>query len=174
MNRWIVLITILSLFTLQSCAFLNNVPPELASVAGSDLSLITVRENITEYEGQKIMWGGKVAQTLIKPEGTLMEIVQFPLDKQLKPRNVDVSEGRFLVLEDQYLDPMIFQSGRKVTVVGVVGGPRSMKLDEITYTYPMVKADTIYLWKEEQPETRIYHNYPVYPYWHGRYGWWYP
>ncbi len=174
MNLRIFLITILSLSTLHSCAFLHNVPPELESMAASDLSLEKVRENFTRYRGQRVMWGGKVAQTLVKPEGTLMEIVQFPLDKQLKPRNVDVSEGRFLVLEDQYLDPMIFQSGRKVTVVGEVREPRSMKLDEITYTYPLVKADTIYLWKEEQPETRIYYNYPVYPYWHGRYWWWYP
>jgi outer membrane lipoprotein len=174
MNRLIFLIMILSIFTLHSCAFLNNVPPELKSGAASDLSLERVRENPSDYKGQTVRWGGKVAQTLVKTEGTLIEIVQFPLDKQVKPMEVDVSEGRFLVLEDQYLDPMIFRSGRKVTVVGVVRGSRTMKLDEITYTYPLVEADTLYLWKEEQPETRIYYNYPVYPYWHGRYWWWYP
>ena len=174
MNRCLCLLMILSLTPLHSCAFLNNVPPELKSVTASDLSVEKVRENLTEYGGQTVLWGGKIAQTIVKPEGTLIEMVQFPLDKQLKPMDVDVSEGRFLVLEDQYLDPMIFRSGRKVTVVGAVGASRTMKLDEITYAYPLVEAATIYLWEEEQPETRVYYNYPVYPYWHGRYWWWYP
>lgn len=174
MYRWTFFISILFMTTLYSCAFLNNVPPELESATVSGLTLETVRENPAEYKGQTVMWGGKVAQTLVKEEGALVEIVQFPLDNQLKPRDVDISEGRFLVLKDQYLDPMIFRSGRKVTVVGEIRGSRTMKLDEITYTYPLVKAETLHLWEEDLPETRVYYSYPPYPYWYGRHWGWYP
>jgi outer membrane lipoprotein len=173
MNRWKFRLTMLFLSTLYACAFPGGTPPELRTAATSDLSLNEVRKDPSEHKGRTVLWGGKVAQTLVKSEGTLIELVQFPLDKRLKPEDVDVSEGRFLVLENRYLDPMIFRNGRKITVVGKIQGSRTMKLDEIAYTYPLVDAETLYLWEEEPPETRIY-NYPVHPYWHGHRWWWHP
>jgi len=58
------------------------------------------------------------------------------------------SEGRFLVLADQYLDPHLYQGGKKITVAGELIGETIQSVGEMDYRYPLLSSKQIYLWPE--------------------------
>ena len=108
-----------------------------------------------------------------------MEVLQKPIDFQDRPTELDRSGGRFLALSDEYLDAALYAEGREVTVAGVVEGKRVQRLDEIDYSYPLIRVKKIHLWHKRTDEPygyspRFHHWYSPwwYPY-HGwyRYGW---
>ena len=114
------------------------------------------------------MLGGTIIKAQNIQAGTLLEILQEPLDFYDRPKSEeDISEGRFLVLHKGYLDTAIYQPGRQVTVVGTVTGAKTETLGEIEYTYPYIEAEKIHLWKQYTEKYRNY--YEMYPYW-----WYYP
>ncbi len=97
-------------------------------------------------KGITILWGGDIVSTRNLKEGTLIEVVQKPLDRGKKPWRGDRSGGRFLALYDGFLDGEIYAKGRAVTVAGVIKGSRAQPLDEIEYTYPLISIKEIHLW----------------------------
>jgi len=122
------------------------------------------------YEGKMVLWGGKILMSINRKEGTLIEVLQLPLDSSDRPKDVDTSGGRFLVLYPGYLDVVIYRQGREITVAGKIKGIRKLPLGEIKYVYPLLKAEEIHLWKIKPEKIRVYHEYPPYPYWYPY--WW--
>jgi outer membrane lipoprotein len=137
---------------------------------------ITLREvikNPDAHRGKAVLWGGEIIRTVNKREGTLIEILQLPLDKSERPRNVDTSEGRFLLLNPDFLDVLIYRPGREITVVGEVRGIETAPLGEMEYSYPFIKAKKIHLWELRPDTIKVYHEYPPYLYRYP-YCWGYP
>ncbi len=85
-----------------------------------------------------ILLGGTITQTSNSKEGTVIEVIQKPLDYWGKPKRTDRTGGRFLVLSPAYLNAMIFAPGREITVAAEVEGTRSKALGEMEYSYPVV------------------------------------
>lgn len=92
------------------------------------------------YRGKTVLLGGVVISAKNTDEGTYIEVVQKPLDYRGKPKDTDISFGRFLVLHKGYLDPAIYSPGRKLTVAGEVSGKRVKPLGELQYAYPLIKS----------------------------------
>jgi len=139
----------------------------------SDLSLTLkqVRQNPDAYKGKSVIWGGDIIETINQQDGTTqIEVFQRPLGWEEEPKDTVASEGRFLVIAKEYLDPYIYQSGRKITVAGEIHGEETRLLGQMSYRYPVLLSKQIYLW-------RVYPYYPYpYPYyspWWG-YPYWYP
>ncbi|MEJ2324804.1 MAG: Slp family lipoprotein [Nitrospirota bacterium] len=88
------------------------------------------------------------------------EVVQNPLDRYGAVTNEDVSGGRFLVRSGRFLDPLIYEKGREVTVAGVLKGSTKRRMDGASYTYPVLEPREIYLWREEE----YYYGPGYYPY----------
>ncbi len=131
---------------------------------------ITFREVIQDpdvYKGKLVLLGGVIIGAKNLKEGTLIEVLQKPADRQGRPRDVDQSEGRFMALYEGYLDAAIYSEGREVTVAGEVKGKRVLPLGEIEYVYPLISIKELYLWPPKIKKERFY----PYPYWH--YPWWY-
>ncbi|KKO20176.1 MAG: Slp family lipoprotein [Candidatus Brocadia sp.] len=105
------------------------------------------------YKGQMIVLSGIVLKTENTKEGTLLQILQRPAGFRGKPKDVDETGGRFLALDSRYLDVNVFTEGRAVTIAGEVQGKRTLPLDKIEYTYPLISVKELYLW----PATRNYH-----------------
>ncbi len=129
---------------------------------------ITLREvvnNPENYVGKLVLWGGKILKVTNKKEGTLIEVLQLPLDRNGRPRDIDKSAGRFLVLQAGYLDAAIYRKGRLITVVGEVQGVKSKPLDEIQYDYPFLIARKLHLWKTPSEELMTYRSWPLNLYW---------
>jgi len=136
------------------------------------LTFEKVLQNPISYKGKTVVWGGEIVDTVNQKGGTTeIEVVQLPLDSRDAPKLSNTSEGRFLILVNKYLDPYLYQKGRKVTVAGEILGEKFQPLGEMTYRYPVVASKQIHLWEEY-----YYLPYPYpYPYYYpwGYYDpWW--
>jgi len=95
--------------------------------------------------------GGEIISSTVKEGETWMEVLQQPLNWHLKPKETDLSYGRFLVNFMEFRDPVLYAPGRKITVLGKVAGKKILPLQEIMYSYPVLIPHESHLWK---PETR--------------------
>lgn len=119
--------------------------------------------------GTQVRWGGTIAKVENRKDATWLEIVERNLDKNGKPQDADSSSGRFLAYVDGFLEPTVYTTGRKITVVGTLQANRSGTIGEFPYVFPVVKVTEHYLWPRE-PE-RVYSPSPPSPYWYDP---WYP
>ncbi|MGX2040906.1 Slp family lipoprotein [Methylocaldum sp. MU1018] len=131
------------------------------------------------YKGRMVMLGGVIVRTNNLPNFTEVEVLQKSLDSSDRPEDVDISDGRFLIRCQGFLDSAVYAKGREVTVAGKVEGKESKPLDQINYTYPVIGCNEIHLWANRPAYT--YYPYPA-PYWYdpwwrgwpGYYPYWYP
>ncbi len=125
-------------------------------------------------KGKTVLLGGTIVQTVPKPGLTEIDVVQKSLDSSEAPRLTDRSEGRFLVVSEQFLDPAVYSPGRDITVAGEVLDPQTRRIGEIDYRYPVVQAIELRLWRLLGPPDYPYlygwpygggwRRYPYYPY----------
>lgn len=169
LGQWVLLFLI---FLLSGCA--HVISKDLRAKSDPNLTLGQVRKNPDGFKGKMVLWGGEIIETVNQRDAnTQIEVFQKPLDRRGRPKDIGLSEGRFLVLVDKYLDPYVFQTGRKITVVGEILGAKTKLLGEMDYRYPLLSSKQVYLWPEY-----IYYPYPYYyydpwwdyPYWRWRWG----
>jgi outer membrane lipoprotein len=153
-----------ALLSVSGCAVMSK---ELRGEAEKELTFTEVFKDPELHKGKVVIWGGMIVDSKNTKDGTLLEVLQKPLDMVGEPRDVDQSGGRFIALYDGFLDVAIYTKGREVTVGGVVQGKRVMPLGEIQYAYPLISVREIYLWPEVSKE-----RVAPYPYW-GYPWWWY-
>jgi len=144
---------------------------------------VTFKEVIRDpvrYKGEMVLWGGAIIRSSNKKEGTLIEVLEKPLGFRGRPKDVDVSEGRFLILHPEYLDTAIYAQDREITVAGKLIDERTLPLDQIEYTYPVIAPKEMYLWEKEEPVYPYpfwpydwWWGPPWWPYYHPYYPWWY-
>jgi outer membrane lipoprotein len=65
------------------------------------------------------------------------------LDAMDRPLTTDWTEGRFMVLCEGYLDPVVYSKERQVTLAGRVLGTRTDTVEEIVY--PLLACLEVYL-----------------------------
>ena len=94
-------------------------------------------------------------------------MLETPLGWGEEPKSAAYSRGRFIASSSKFLDPAIYNEGRKITLAGKITGKKTLTLDGTTYTYPAVSIVQINLW-----EIRLApysYNYGWGPYWDGPY-----
>lgn len=168
--KWPILLPFLFAITLTACAAMP--PHDLLTEMTEPVTVAEARERPEAVTGKQVLWGGKIARTVNTETGTRIEVVQFPLDRQARPLDVDQSDGRFIAHVDGFLDAMIYGEGRELTVVGRIQGVETHPLGETEYRYPVLSVETYHLWEKRAPEIRVYPDYPPFYYRH-RFGWWY-
>jgi outer membrane lipoprotein len=162
---------VLLLVLLLGCA--PAISPQIRKEAAVDIPFGEVLRDPERYVGKTFIWGGTILEARNTLEGTMLKVLQRPMDSQSRPKEVDRSEGRFLALDKRYLDPAIYAEGRAVTVAGELVGKRVLPLGDIDYAYPLLAVREIYLWPKEPPTPYYYYPYYYpYPYWGWRYYWW--
>jgi outer membrane lipoprotein len=165
-SQWFLLFI---LVLLSGCA--HVISKDLRTKSDLSLALSLVRQNPDASKGKMVVWGGEIIETVNqKDKSTLIEVFQKPLAWRGEPKETVYSEGRFLVLSDNYLDPYVFRRGKKITVAGEIIGEKIKPLGEMEYRYPLLSSKQIYLWPEYD-----YRPYPPYyydPWWGYPFGWW--
>ncbi len=100
------------------------------------------------FEGERVLWGGRVIDVSNEAEHTVLEVLGYPLDGDQRP-DTDASAGhRFLVREEGFLDPEDYAAGRLVSVVGTLGDNESGRIGDAERSWPVVRAEDIQLWSE--------------------------
>jgi len=142
------------------------------------LSFAQVKADPHSFNGQPVTFGGKVLSAKRLKDGTRIEILQLPLDASLQPTNdLSTSQGRFVALRKEFLDPATVPPGTFLTITGDIAGSITLPLDETEYTYPLLLIKTLRVWTntEEEEAPRIRRPIGPGPYW-GPYWspYWYP
>lgn len=170
MKTWVLgLGLFLFLLSLSGCA--HVISKDLRTKSDPSLTLSQVRNNPEAFKGKMVVWGGEIVETLNLKEGdTQIEVFQRNLGWRGEPKGTGVSEGRFLILSDQYLDPYLFCKGKKITVAGEILGEKIKAIGEMDYRYPLISSKQIYLWPEYYYYPYYYDPWWPYPYWGWRFG----
>jgi outer membrane lipoprotein len=157
----------LFLLVISSCAY--PISQQWREETRPGLTFPMVFKNPDAYIGSIVIWGGIITDTYNRPGETDITVLETPLGRWEKPEAAELSRGRFIVKSLTFMDPAIYRPGRKITVAGEVIGKETKALGGMQYTYPLLKAQEIHLWKREV----VYAYPPDYYYW-GWYGpyWW--
>ena len=142
------------------------------SSSASQVAFLQVKAAPDSYRGQSVVFGGEVLSARRLKEGTRIEILQLPFDRSGR-LGVDrtQSQGRFIAMHREFLDPATLPPGTGVTVTGEITGAMTLPLDETEYTYPVIEARHIEALPPPQAAAvyRQPYPYPGYGYW-GPYG----
>ncbi|WP_082633188.1 Slp family lipoprotein [Lacimicrobium alkaliphilum] len=111
------------------------------------LSYQQVSASPEQTSGNKVRWGGVIARVDNLKENTRLEMLYYPLKSYGRPVTSDESAGRFRVYIDGFLDPMVYKTGRLLTVIGEVGGSESGTVGEHEYVFPVINASGYHMWK---------------------------
>jgi outer membrane lipoprotein len=130
-----------------------------------------------EYRGRVVILGGYILETQNEPGGSLLTVIQAPLDWREKPKSRDLSQGRFFVTTHRFLDPKVYLEGRRLTVGGRMVGVRKQSVGGATYRFPTIEAQELHLWPRKTHPVGPYYPFydpwcaPWYPWW-DRYPYW--
>lgn len=95
----------------------------------------------------QVVWGGVIASSKNLTDETRLEIIAYPLaSSSQRPKTEGATNGRFIIVQKGYLEPLDYAKGRKITVKGVVRGTEMGQIGEAQYRYPILSPDEIYLW----------------------------
>ncbi|MEW6543456.1 MAG: Slp family lipoprotein [Nitrospirota bacterium] len=160
---------------LLACAGNHVVPASLRPQVDRHLTFVQLKQAPDSYRGRLVVLGGEVLSAKRLKNGTRIEILQLPLGDSQEPGwDRTASEGRFLAVQPDFLDPATIPPGTRVTVTGEVTGATALPLDEMEYTYPTLEIKHLKVWPQvEGPQ----YGLPPYahPYWRpywGRYPYW--
>ena len=133
------------------------------------------------FKGQTLVLGGQVLAARRMKDATRIEVLQLPLNDSQQP-TIDLmkSEGRFIAIQREFLDPATLPRGTFVTITGEVTGSITLPLDETDHTYPVIDIKNLHTWIPSQDSIQwrsrpypYYYSPFGYPYW-GPYGHAYP
>jgi outer membrane lipoprotein len=114
-----------------------GIPETLELQIDKNVTFTEVLDLPESYKGHLILLGGGILKAKRLKEGTQVELLQLPLNKDQEPTtDLTQSQGRVLVLHQEFLDPATLTPGMLVTFVGEVSGVIIEKLDEVDYGYP--------------------------------------
>jgi len=142
---------------------------DLRLAADPKIGISEVTAKPDSYQETFVLWSGIIVETRTFSSYSVIEVLERPADYQGRPRNVDISEGRFLAKKEGFLDPAVYSRGREVTVAGTVEGVEVSPIGEYDYTYPVINVQEIYLWSVEPERTINYFYYPSYFHYQWRY-----
>jgi outer membrane lipoprotein len=146
------------------------------SSAATQIAFPQVKAAPDSFKGRSVMFGGEVLSARRLKEGTRIEILQLPLERSGSPAyDLMQSQGRFIALHRDFLDPATLPFGSRVTLTGEVTGSITLPLDETEYNYPIIDVKHLQVWTRAQDAAPYFRPYmgpgfywgPYWsPYWH--------
>jgi len=167
MRRLILVIISLALFSTGCSTIISEQSRKLVD---TNESFKVIKQTPDAYIGKHVMLGGRIANVKNSAEGAQLEIVQFELSSTGYPEDTFVSYGRFLALNSSYMDPLVYRRGMLITLVGELKGKKTLRLDDLDYTYPVLTMREWHIWRGSDLETGYVYpaQQPVYdPYSYG-------
>ncbi len=116
-----------------------------------------VQHNPAEYQGQTVLWGGKVIETRAMKDATDIVVLQLEMDGYDRPLDDDRSQGRFLIRSNRFLDPALYPPGTLITVVGRLQGSETRPIGQMPYNYPAVDPIEIKKWPAGDTSSPRFH-----------------
>jgi outer membrane lipoprotein len=145
MSKQPALVIAALLLTLPGCASNDQ---EITGFGGtSQITFPQLKAAPESFKGQPVVFGGEVLAAKRMKDGTRIEILQLPLDGSGIPGfDLTQSQGRFVAMHREFLDPATIPRGTRLTVSGDAAGTVTLPLDETEYTYPVIEARRLQIW----------------------------
>jgi len=140
----------------------SQIPQNIRQAPPNNPSIEQVRNSTLENPIWLVRWGGEILETENLENETRFTVLASKLSKSGEPGTTDDSEGRFIAIVPVFLDPKVYAPGRYLTVSGTLLRFEDRKVGEFAYRYPVVQANSYYLWPEEITPA---YGYP-YPGWY--------
>ena len=141
---------------------------QLRLEAVPEASVPAVQENPQAFIGKTVIWGGDILELTNDSSGSVIMILETPLDRNGFPKPRGASRGRFIATTHKFLDPAIYKTGSPVTLAGEVTGVRKQTLGNSVYPYPVVAIKELRYWQYNPYYSPYYlgpYGYPYYPPW---------
>jgi len=101
--------------------------------------------------GARVVWGGRVLENQPLADGSLLQVLAYPLGRDERPQLRLETDGRFLARVSGFLEPEDYAPGRLVSVRGVIVESQLLRIGEQERRLPVIEADAVHLWPE-RPE----------------------
>ncbi len=111
----------------------------------------------TDSEGKMVMWGGVILDTRNLDNSTQIEVLAYPVNDRQYPMQDQPPQGRFLILQSGYLEPVDYAQGRRISVLGRLQPSQPGKIGDSDYLYPVVDAEQLKLWPKGGPSRTRFH-----------------
>ena len=111
------------------------------------IPFMQLQANPDAFRGKWVMEGGYIIETRNAHDGTYIEVLETPLDRQGRPLDTDQTGGRFIISSKQFLDPAVYHPGKPVSVIGEVSGQEVRLLGEVKYRYPVLTPQELHVWE---------------------------
>ncbi len=114
-----------------------------------NVSPVQIADNPAAYMGKLFIVGGIVAAVSVGADGTTIEAVYVPVDKNGYLQDSDHSPGRYLAFypkERGVLDPLMYGEGRRITLAGTLTDLRPGMIGQMSYVFPVFRIEELYLW----------------------------
>lgn len=145
-------------------------PAPIARVPAGNVSLTEVRSDIGRFKGTEVRWGGEISRVENRVNQTWIEVVARDLMKNGQPQAEGRSGGRFIASFKGFADPMVYQVGMQLTVLGTIEGDSRRTIGDYEYVFPVVSVTGSYLWPvvvetydHDHPPWWYYDPWPFYP-----------
>jgi len=167
LDRCHTTVPLLLVIVLGGCATSNVVPPALQAQVDKSLTFAQLRESPDSYRGRLLVVGGEVLSAKRLKEGTRIEVLHIPLNGSMQPESDrTLSQGRFIAVQKDFLDPATIPPDTRLTITGEVTGAVTAKLDETEYTYPVLEIKALKVWPRSEAQRYMTPSYyPPSYYW---------
>ncbi len=142
--KMIIILLTVGLFI--GCA--AKIPREVTSRVTYKGDFKTLQASPQRFKGEFAILGGAVISVENREKGSVMTVLQYPLDSDFRPQTEKNTGGRFRVVSDQFLDPAVYQPGTLVTAAGEIEGGETRPIGDYRYVYPVING-RIWTWKPE-------------------------
>jgi outer membrane lipoprotein len=171
----VLFLSLLTIFLAWAGGCAYPISRDLTKVVPKDLTYPRVIQNLKEYLGSTVIWGGIISDLRNGKEGAEITVLEAPLDRRGVP-DPRITRGTFIARTEEYLDPKVYERGKKITLAGDIIGQETKALDDQKFMYPVVLILELRLWKEgsfeslEKSETQEYKRWrklgvpPLLPY----------
>lgn len=142
-----------------------SVPKELNS-SRSFADVVPQQVVSDEHNGQYVRWGGVIIKVEPQDNKTCFQTLGVPLDRSAEPKPDAHSVGRFIACANGFYDPAAYPEGRAVTFTGTISGVEEKKVGEYSYGFPVLNADSVYLWPKRPDVVYVPYQDPFWdPFW---------
>jgi outer membrane lipoprotein len=162
------IIYLIAIYFLIGCA--SQPPAAISRIPATKASVDEVRADIKRFTGTEVRWGGEITQVENKADHTWIEVVSRELGKNGRPKANSHSGGRFIASFKGFADPVVYQVGQQLTVLGTIEGQSIRTIGEYGYAFPVVSVTGSYLWpvivesmEHDYPPWWYYDPWPYYP-----------
>ncbi len=150
--------TLVLALALAGCA--SRIPQTIRTAPAQPLTVAQAQQSPDRLKGQRVRWGGSIVSTVNLAQTTEIEVLSRPLDREGEPRTWLSGEGRFIARVSGFVDPAEYAKDRELTVEGPLMGLSTRKVGDYPYAYPVVAAETRYLWPQTEPPSAYPYPWP--------------